>query len=207
VEVDEIVLPARSDAEKLVFIFHGYGADKNDLQFVGEAFAKSLPTAEIHLPNGFEVCDEGFGRQWFALEGNDVNNWREAFERGVPNIISYVDSVISAKKLIYSDTVIAGFSQGAIIALSLGLKYGVKAVVAFSGLLLSPGLWLMERKNTKVLLTHGEMDTVIPFSAMQLTEEALNNVGISVQTVASPNTGHSIDAYMLAQTVDFLREL
>ncbi|MDR2158281.1 MAG: dienelactone hydrolase family protein [Holosporaceae bacterium] len=204
--MDEIVLKARSDMDSLAFIFHGYGADKDNLRPIGEEFSKVLPGAEVHLPNGLENCDDGFGRQWFALEGNDVNAWERAFNDNSSKIMSYVDSVIAEKNLSYDNVIFAGFSQGAMLSLSLGLQYEVKAIVAFSGLLLNPSVCAL-KKSAKVLLTHGAEDTVIPVSAMKLTEEALSKAGINVQTAISPNLSHGIDNYLLSRTVDFLKGL
>jgi phospholipase/carboxylesterase len=204
--MDEIVLGAQENAGKLVFIFHGYGADKNDLRPVGEEFLSALPEAEIHLPNGIEACDEGSGRQWFALGGTDVSHWGGAFSENSAKIMSYVESIMEKKNLEYKDVIFAGFSQGAMMSLSLGLKYGVQAVVAFSGLLLDQE-FCVNARNTKVLLTHGAEDTVIPFSTMTLTEEALKNSGIDVKTAVSPNLSHGIDHYLLTKAVDFLKGL
>jgi phospholipase/carboxylesterase len=205
-KMDEIILEARSDVAKCIFVFHGYGADKNDLLPIGEEFSKILPEAEVHLPNGIEKCDDGFGRQWFPLKDNDVKAWEQAFEKNASHITSYVDAVISKKNLDYKDVILAGFSQGAMLSLALGLKHEVKAVVAFSGLLLNSGE-CVPGKNTKVLLTHGKEDTVIPISAMTLAEETLKKAGIDVKVAVSPNLSHGIDNYLLNQAIDFLKML
>lgn len=204
--MDEIVLESKSETRQLVFIFHGYGSNKDDLVSVGEAFSAARPEAEIHLPNGFEKCDEGFGYQWFPLVGDDIKNWERAFEEKVDSFISYIDKVVAGKKLGYKNVVLAGFSQGAMLSLSLGLRLDVQAVIAFSGLLLNPAKCVSKR-NTKVLLTHGVQDDVIPISAMHLTESALKNAGIEVRTAVSANLAHGIDDYILARAVDFLKSL
>ena len=205
--MDEIILKSHSEeVRQLVFIFHGYGSNKDDLVTVGEAFSKVSPDSEIHLPNGIEKCDEGVGYQWFPLVGEDIKQWDRAFEEKAGKLISYIDGVLADKKLKYENVVLAGFSQGAMLSLSLGLQLGVKAVIAFSGLLLSPERCI-RKKNTKVLLTHGIQDDVIPISAMHLTESALKNSGIEVRTAVSANLGHGIDDYILSRSVDFLKSL
>jgi phospholipase/carboxylesterase len=167
---------------------------------------------EVHLPNGVEKCDEGVGRQWFALEGDNINVWKKAFSDNSSKIMSYIDSVMSEKHLGYENVIFAGFSQGAMLSLSLGLKHQVSSVIAFSGLLLDPencphcGAGDINAPcKTRVLLTHGEKDSVIPVNAMTLTEEALKSLGISVKTVTSPNLTHGIDEYLLDHAVDFLK--
>ncbi|MDR0556038.1 MAG: dienelactone hydrolase family protein [Holosporaceae bacterium] len=203
--MDEIILGRRTDADKLIFMFHGYGADKDDLRPVGETFARTLPTAEVRIPGGLEECEAGFGRQWFALRGGDVNEWKDAFLKNAPRIMAYIDSVVIEKKLNYQNVILSGFSQGGMVALSFGLQHNALAVVVFSGLLISPPLCL--NCSTKVLLTHGAQDDVIPIGTVTLTEEALKTSGISVQTAISQNLAHGIDGYLLSKAVDFLKEL
>ncbi|MDR2723928.1 MAG: dienelactone hydrolase family protein [Holosporaceae bacterium] len=206
--MDEIILEAKSESEggKVVFLFHGYGADKNDLRPIGERISKAFPEAEIHIPNGIERCNAGIGRQWFALEDEDVNLWKDAFVKNAADIKAYTDAVISKKKSTYKDVIFMGFSQGAMLSLSLGLKYKAKAVVAFSGLLLEPEVENGDG-DTKVLLTHGGKDNVIPFDTMRLTEEVLIKKGIYVEAAISPALTHGIDNYLLDQAIDFLKRL
>jgi phospholipase/carboxylesterase len=135
-----------------------------------------------------------------------VNLWRQDFVKNFPKIISYADSVIGGKNLTYENVIFSGFSQGAMLALSLGLKLRAKAVIAFSGLLLDPET-CVDHCDTKVLLTHGEKDNVIPIDVVQLTEQALKVRGISVETVINPDLAHGIDNYLLNQAIDFLKRL
>ena len=204
--MDEIVLAARSSVKKVIFLFHGYGADKNDLCPIGERFSEIFPDAEIHLPNGIEECNGGIGRQWFALDGNDVNLWKQAFVGSLPKISSYVDTIIEERDLTYEDVIFSGFSQGAMLSLSLGLKYKAKAVVAFSGLLLDPEI-CANYCSTKILLTHGGEDNIIPMDVMKLTIETLKGCGISVEIAVNPNLAHGIDGYLLNRAIDFLKRL
>ncbi|MDR0581209.1 MAG: dienelactone hydrolase family protein [Holosporaceae bacterium] len=203
--MDEIVLAARSEVKKIVFLFHGYGANKDDLLPIGERISAVFPESEVRIPDGIEKCGEG-RRQWFGLEGDDVRLWKRAFEKNCAQITSYVDSVIGEKKLTNKDVIFSGFSQGAMLSLSLGLKYNAAATIAFSGLLLDPEV-CADNCDTKILLTHGEKDNVIPITALKLTEDALKRCCAHVETAISPDLAHGIDDYLLNQAIDFLRRL
>ncbi|MDR0753272.1 MAG: dienelactone hydrolase family protein [Holosporaceae bacterium] len=203
--MDEIVLAARSSTEKIVFLFHGYGADKDDLLPIGKRISGTFPEIEVRLPDGIEECREG-RRQWFDLDGSDVCLWKSAFEKNCAQIMLYVDSVMSEKNLASKNVIFSGFSQGAMLSLSLGLKYKAAATVAFSGLLLDPEV-CADNCDTKILLTHGEKDDVIPVNALKLTEDALKRCGLYVETAISPDLAHGIDGYLLNQTIDFLKRL
>jgi phospholipase/carboxylesterase len=203
--VDEIVIGAGEKAKRLIFVFHGYGADKENLLPVGQSFADHLADVEVHVADGPEVCDGGFGRQWFSLVGDDPLLWYEAFDRNKSLITSYVDSIVKPKGWGYENVVLTGFSQGGMLSLSLGLELGVSAIVVFSGLLIAPQA-KVKNNNTRILLTHGRLDTVVPISGMQATADYLGGIGLEVQTVVGEKNGHSIDYQSLVGAIDFLRK-
>ena len=205
--MDESVINSKAETKNLIFIFHGYGSNKDDLYPIGERFSEVMPNAEIHLANGMEPC-EGLanGYRWFRMDSDDVLDWGNGLESNRKTIMDYVDSVRIDKNLEYKDIIFSGFSQGAMLSLSLGIFYGVKAVISFSGLLLGAEKYLRQ-SSTKVLLAHGSGDDVVPFYAMDLTKEALNKSGIAVETAVSPGLGHAIDGYLLGRAVDFLKSL
>jgi phospholipase/carboxylesterase len=204
--MEEIVLKSKSKTQKLIFVFHGYGSDKNDLLSIGEEFLKAIPAAEIHLPNGIENCEEGIGYQWFSLKAREAEGWNQAFLKNLPKIIAYIQRIMKEKGIDYKDVIFSGFSQGATLSLSLGLAYGAQAVIAFSGLLMDHEGFVCAG-NTKILLTHGACDDVTDISAMTSAENTLKNAGLEVKTVISENLCHGIDAYVLSQAVDFLKSV
>jgi len=205
--MDETVIPSKIETRNLVFLFHGYGSNKDNLQAVGERFAEALPSAEIHLANGIERCPEIYdGYKWFSMNSDNVKDWESEFEKNTIQIINYIDAVRNSKKLSYQDIILSGFSQGAMIALSLGIQNNIKAVIAFSGLLLSPEVYL-RNVDTKVLLAHGSNDSVIHVSAVDFTKTALSKFNIDTKVAIAPGLDHSINGYLLDKAVDFLHSL
>lgn len=204
--MDELVIPSKQETKNLVFLFHGYGSDKDNLQTIGEKFAEALPAAEVHLANGIEPCAESYGFKWFSMDSNNLEDWESAFSTNVPTIMEYVNSVKDAKDLAYDDIIFSGFSQGAMLSLSLGIYHNVKAVIAFSGMILSPDKFL-KNADTKVLLAHGSNDSVIPVSAVDFTKSALEKFDIDTKVAIAPGLDHAINGYLLDQAVDFLRNL
>ncbi|MBO4405767.1 MAG: dienelactone hydrolase family protein [Alphaproteobacteria bacterium] len=204
--MDELVIPSKEETKNLIFMFHGYGSDKDNLQIIGEKFAEALPAAEIHLANGIEPCAESRGFKWFSMNSDDLKDWESAFSKNVPQIMDYINSVKDAKNLGCRDIILSGFSQGAMLSLSLGIYHNVKAVIAFSGLILAPDKFL-KNSETKVLLAHGSNDSVIPVSAVDFTKSALEKFNIDVQVAIAPGLDHAINQYLLTRAVDFLRSL
>ena len=205
--MDELIIPSKAEVKNLIFLFHGYGSNKENLQAIGESFAKALPTAEVHLANGIELCPETYdGYRWFSMISDDVKDWEVEFEKNASRIMDYIDSVKNSKNLSYRDVILSGFSQGAMLSLSLGIRNNMKAVVVFSGLLLSPEV-VLKNVDTKVLLAHGSSDSVIPVSAVDLTKKVLEQFNIDTTVAIAPGLDHAINQYLLDQAVDFLRSL
>jgi len=126
--MQEIVVAARSEAKKLMFIFHGYGASSSDMAALGKSFSEIIPDTEFHIPNGIEKCQEcPSGYQWFDLSGSDFIESEKCFKamnKNIPQIMTYIDKVIAQKPgLTHDDVILSGFSQGAMLALTLGLRH------------------------------------------------------------------------------------
>ncbi len=205
--MDETVISSKTETKSLVFMFHGYGSNKDNLQIVGEKFAEALPSAEIHLANGIEHCPETYdGYRWFSMNSDNVKDWESEFAKNASQIMNYIEIVKDSKNLSYRDIILSGFSQGAMISLSLGIQNNVKAVISFSGLLLSPETCL-KNVDTKVLLAHGSDDSVIHVSAVDFTKTALEKFNIDTKVAIAPGLDHAINGYLLDQAVDFLHSL
>ena len=205
-EIDELVVSSSSNPRRIIFLFHGYGVNKNNMLSLGENFNKLLGDVEVHIPNGIEQIDSPDSRKWFSFATENEKDWIEDFAKKSEKIVSYINAVINDKGLSYNDVVMIGFSQGAMISLELGLALGVKAIVSLSGRLLDLHK-NRECKNTKVLFVHGDHDDVIPISYMFDSERILQNAGIKVDNAVMNGMGHYITRGVFDRVVDFLKEL
>lgn len=205
--MNEIVLTsAVKPAKWIMFLFHGYGRNKESFNSIGRELLRARPDIEIHIPDGVAPCAEGSGREWFEFNGENVSIWEEDYLKTSGEISAYVNEVLESKQLTYENTIFAGFSQGAMVSLGLGLKLGVAGVIAFSGLLLDAKSCI-GKTHTKVLLLHGAADEVIPVEAMKLTERVLTNAGVPVKSEIDAMLKHEIDRKVLSRAVDFLKSL
>jgi phospholipase/carboxylesterase len=114
-----------------------------------------------------------------------------------------VDAELSRLSLPASALALAGFSQGAMMALHTGLRLPEPpaAILAYSGALLAPESLPAEvvaRPPPPVLLVHGELDGVVPVRASRMAEAALLAAGVPVEALYIPRLDHSIDESGLA---------
>jgi phospholipase/carboxylesterase len=203
-------LEAKSRAAKQLVVFlHGYGADGNDLVELGQHWRSILPDAAFVAPNAHERCAGApMGRQWFALStARGVDDARSADDRlrgaeaAKPVIDEFLDEELAKYGLDESRLALCGFSQGAMMALHVGLrrKRAPAAIIGFSGLLVGPERLAEARaRDAKgnpppILLIHGDQDPMIPVDAMFIAAEQLAAAGLPTQYHLSMGVGHGID--------------
>lgn len=197
--------PARGPARHLVVLIHGYGADGKDLIGLADHWRAQLPGAAFCAPNAPERVPGGPGFQWFPITRIDPHDMHRGVRAAAPALDAFVDGELARLGLPPDRLVLAGFSQGAMLALHLGLcrRPAPAAIVGFSGLLAGPPP--PDAALPPILLTHGDSDTVIPPQAMFLAAMQLGAAGAAVQWHLAQAMGHGIDPQGLALAGGFLK--
>lgn len=100
--------------------------------------------------------------------------------------------------------VFLGFSQGSIMALDAVVsgRWPIAGLISIAGRLASP-INNEINKNTKILLIHGESDTVIPPSESQSAYQQMHSANLNVELNILPATGHTISHSALQLSLDF----
>jgi phospholipase/carboxylesterase len=198
---------------------HGYGADGNDLIEIGRQWRTLLPDAAFVSPHAPDRCAAApMGRQWFPLSDRPPADPAGAKERwdGVVaargSIDAFLDAELARLGLDESKLALVGFSQGAMMAMHVGLRRRLvpAAIVGYSGMLVGDDK-LSEAKARDargapppVLLIHGDQDPLIPIEAMFLAADALAGDDIPIQWHISFGVGHGIDGGGLHHGGQFL---
>ena len=131
------IAPARGPATHLVVLVHGYGADGQDLIGLAEHWRALLPTVAFAAPNAPTRIPGGPGYQWFPISRIDPHEMQKGVEVAGPLLDAYLDAELARLNLPPERLALAGFSQGTMLSLHLGLRRRVRpaAIVGFSGLL------------------------------------------------------------------------
>lgn len=196
-------------AKQLVVLLHGYGANGDDLIELGQHWRKALPDAAFVAPNAHELCPGApGGRQWFPLSAaRGVDDARSAGDRlkgaqaAKPVIDAYLNEELARYGIDESRLALGGFSQGAMMALHVGLRRprAPAAILGFSGLLVAPeqlteaGARDLRGAPPPILLIHGDQDPMIPVDAMFLAADQLAAADLPTQWHLSMGVGHGID--------------
>ena len=187
------------DAQQLVIMLHGRGADSNDLIGLVPLLAKTLPHAAFVLPDAPQRCATSPQTyEWFSLPDGD--RLRDKVEAGVraaaPVLDAFIDHELAAHGLTDDRLALFGFSQGCMMALHVGLRRpkACAAILGYAGRLCAADSLAAEiASRLPVLLCHGTDDMSVPFESQKLAATALEAAGVAVTTVERPGLGHRLD--------------
>lgn len=190
----------------LVVILHGVGADAASIAPIASFFAERLPQAAFFVPDAPRVFDSApSGRQWFSITGVTEANRFDRVRQARPELVNLIDRALQRRNLGWAQVAVVGFSQGAIMALSLlDLAEPPAAIVSLSGRLASD--LGRNAAKSRVLLSHGTSDGVIPYNCSIRAHEQLVTAGIPSRLLPMPGQGHTIDGSQLHEAVRFLAE-
>ena len=195
--------PAGAPAGVLV-LFHGRGADERDLYPLLDALDPErrllgiTPRGPLSLPPG--------GAHWYALGGiptPDPATFWPTFEAAS----AWLDTL----PVPLEQTVLGGFSQGAVMSYALGLGRGAEkrpaGIVALSGFVPRVDgleLDLSDLEGFPIAIGHGSLDQVIDVRFGREAKELLEPTGADLLYREYP-LPHTIDPEFLAELRDFVR--
>lgn len=197
-------------AQQLIILLHGVGSNPASLLDMAEAFRRVWPGAAIAMPAGLQPFDAGgmaqHQQQWFSVRGVTEDNRYERVAAVMPAFISLIRSLQETTKVPPADTVLAGFSQGAIMALE-----AVKAVDGLAGRVMAfSGRYaqLPEKapEHTSIGLYHGDQDEVMPVQLAQAAFDRLHELGGDVTLDIAHGVGHQPHPVLVAEAIDRLQK-
>lgn len=195
--------------DSLVIFAHGYGSNGADLIALAPHLAQALPRAQFLSPNAPEPCPGApGGYQWFPLTTISREERDAGTRAAAASLDRYIDAQLARFSLTPDRLALVGFSQGAMMALHVGLRRSAAlgGIVGFSGSLASPRSLLAEMgPPPPVLLVHGTGDEVVPIWLMFEAFGALEAANIPVERHISQGVAHAIGPDGLKAAADFLK--
>jgi phospholipase/carboxylesterase len=173
-----------------LFIMHGIGSNEQNMLSLVDGLEESFYIFSIrgHLT-------QGPGFSFFTIEGYGKPH-REVFDDGINRLTNFIDLACEKYPLDSSRIYLLGFSQGAILSMTLSLTMGnkIKGVVALSGYI--PGFVKEEYtinpgRDLSVFISHGEFDQVLPFEWGKENARYFTELGVPVTFKTYPE-GHTV---------------
>jgi phospholipase/carboxylesterase len=198
--------PAAGEPEGALVLFHGRGADEHDLFPLLDALDSerrlvgATPRGPLSLPPG--------GAHWYVLGGIGTPE-ATTFHASFAAASEWLDAFLTDHGVGYDRLVLGGFSQGGVMAYSLGLGVGrprPAALVTFSSFIPTvEGFELdLSRPVPPVAIGHGTLDTVIEVEWGRRAKELLQRAGAEVLYRETP-MHHQIDPAFVHNASEWLR--
>ncbi len=198
----------KKDKTPVLFMFHGYGSDENDLFSFASELAEELFIISVRAPYPMQPQ----GNAWYAIYFDDAQGKFSDDAQAIESrdtIANFIDEAISAYHLDPTNVTLLGFSQGTILSYAVALSYPKKVtnVIALSGYLneaiLKDDYTENDFSKLNIYCSHGSVDQVIPVEWARKAPVKLNDLGIktSLQEFA---VGHGVTPQNFYQFKEWL---
>ena len=209
----------------VVVLLHGFGAPGDDLVPLAEVIDVPagtrwlFPEAPLSLNMGF-----GDSRAWWIIDFARIQEDRAAgrirdLSIEVPQglalarerLLTFLKELPRQLPIDYKQTVIGGFSQGAMLTCDavLHTEYPFAGLVQLSGNLLAKEVWsplIPKRRGLPVFQSHGMQDDILPNIGAERLRDALHRAGLVVEW-HSFRGGHEIPELVLQRLGSFLTKV
>jgi phospholipase/carboxylesterase len=174
----------------VLFVMHGIGSNEFNMLSLVEGLEDSF---YIFSVRGHLIQGSGFA--YFTIQGYGKPD-RKVFDESIIKLSNFIDYAVKTYPLDLNQLYLLGFSQGAIVSMTLAATLGnkIKGVVALSGYI--PQFVKEEYKihlgdQLSVFISHGEYDQVLPYEWGKENVEYFTNLGVHVSFNSYPE-GHTV---------------
>ncbi|MFJ8235454.1 alpha/beta hydrolase [Ureibacillus sp. NPDC094379] len=173
-----------------LFVMHGIGSNEQNMLSLVSGLEDMFYIFSVrgHL-------SQGPGFAYFTIQGYGKPH-REVFDEGIDKLANFTDYAIANYPIDPEKLYLLGFSQGAIVSMTLALtlENKIRGVVALSGYIpqfvkeeymINPG------KHLSVFISHGEYDQVLPYEWGKENVDYFTKLGVPVNFKSYPE-GHTV---------------
>jgi len=193
-----------------IILLHGYGGDGKDISTLTYNWKRFLPNTVFLCPNGHEACSiNPSGFQWFDLSKDDPKYILEQSLIAEKKIHKFINEVKELYKLSNSEICLSGFSQGCMMSINIGLtsKENFNCVIGFSGKIIDKdNLSKRISSKTKIILFHGELDTVVPATNLLEAKDFLIRNKIEVEAHMISDCDHHIPIKASSIALNYIKK-
>lgn len=185
---------------------HGRGADENDLFGLLDKLDPERRLTGVTTGAPLTNVPPG-GRHWYLVPRVGYPD-PETFAAAYELLAGFLDGFLTERGLGWEQTVIGGFSMGAVMSYAVSLGEGrptPAGLLALSGFVPTVDGWAADpdgRSSLGVAICHGANDPVIPVELARRAREFLRSAGIEPEYLET-DSGHWLppEAVALARKV------
>ena len=210
--LDVVSIPplSKKPPQQVIVLCHGYGGDGKDISALAINWQRFLPEAIFLCPNAPEVCSiNPQGYQWFDLSSDNEKIILEKSLEAEEKLSKFLDQVFDNFHLDSTNLALVGFSQGCMIGIQLGIKKKkqINCLIGYSGKIINhKHLSNNINSKPKILLMHGENDTIVPPTHLLEAKEFLKGIGINPKIKMFKNCEHRIPIEGSSLGLSFLKK-
>lgn len=199
---DAVIVEPHGPPVASIIWLHGLGADGHDFEPVVHQLrlpARGVRVILPHAPLRPVTINGGYVmRAWYDVLDPDLT--RNPDVEGIRASAAVVETYIQAERqggVAAGHIVLAGFSQGGVIALHAGVRHAerLSGIIALSTYLPRPDALPDEvheaNRALPVFMAHGEQDPLIPLAAGEASASRLTTLGYGVEFHRYP-MAHSV---------------
>lgn len=197
-----VIQPSSVHRYSIIWL-HGLGADGHDFEgLVPQLYLQHHAETHFIFPNApiqpVTINGGMVMRAWYDIM--EMSLQRKVDEAGIYRSAAQLTHLIDlevAKGIAPEHILLAGFSQGGVIALHAGLRYPLRlgGILALSTYLPTAAQLAVEAskysRDVPILMAHGTVDTVVPLGVAKAACAELQMLGYAVQWLEYP-MAHSL---------------
>lgn len=201
--VYDLLKPKTVDHNKTypaLFLLHGIGSNEQNMFPLTAGLEEKYFIFSIRGPISHPP-----GFAFFTIEGYGKPH-REIFKKSLSQLTDFLEYASNKYPIDINQLYLLGFSQGAILSMSLALTLGsrIKGIVALSGYIpkiVSEDYEVKPVDEVAVFISHGEVDQILPYQWGVEAQEYFKQLGADV-TFRSYQEPHTVS---LQNQQDFIR--
>lgn len=174
----------------VIFLLHGMGSNEQNMMSLVSGIEKELFVFSIRGP-----LQQPPGYAFFTIQGFG-NPHRDVFDSAVNKLENFIEYAVENNPIDANEVYFMGFSQGAILSMTLGLKLGnrIKGIIALSGYIptfVKKEYDIQSLDGVSAFISHGEHDQVLPFE-WGVDAEAFYKQNGAASTFSDYPEGHTV---------------
>jgi phospholipase/carboxylesterase len=200
--------PAAGPARRLAVLCHGYSETPERWAVFAREAATLLPGLAFAAVEGPEPMPHATqARRWWDYADKRPGVAEAGVRESAALLEGFVAAELAQMGLAPGDCMLVGFSQGAMVALHLGLRMAAApaCILSFAGRLVESDTLGEVVARPPVLLVHGSTDIHVPPTECARAAETLRSWGVPVETKVLEGVGHVLEGEGIAAGIGFLR--